>query len=139
MYFVTVDYVAPSSRNEVESQQSLNEAAGFAIFKDCCWRIEMTSSFRLKILAPISEDHVDSVLLWAGSFSTIGGFGSKINVLNDVDRNRQPSKLYSDYISTRLEDIRPVGQKFYVFHILRTSTSDYGDSNEIPWPSEIRG
>ena len=41
MYFVTVDYVVPSSRNEVESQQSLNEAAGFAIFKDCCWRIEM--------------------------------------------------------------------------------------------------
>jgi len=39
----------------------------------------------------------------------------------------------------RLEDIRPVGQKFYVLHILRTSTSDYGDSNEIPWTSEIRG
>ena len=37
-YFVTVDYVVPSSRNEVEIQQSLVGNAKNALFKDCVGR-----------------------------------------------------------------------------------------------------
>ena len=53
-----------------------------------------------------------------------------------MDRIRQPSKkTLHDIFWMRFEDIRPDGQKFYVLHILRTSTSVYGDSNEMPWTS----
>ena len=70
----------------------------------------MSLSSFTNALAPISEEYVDSVLLGAGLFSTTGGFGSKINVLNVWIAIDTIKKVDLRLLSMRLEGHRPDGQ-----------------------------